>query len=72
MMNQIDELVNHTFTDYWNFHKLPFPKIAPPDETFFDKRMDATMDRLSHLLSTKEIGVVIGEAGTGYDKYLVM
>lgn len=65
MMNEIDELVNHTFTDYWGFHRLPFPKIAPPDESFFDKRMDATMDRLGHLLSTKEIGVVIGEAGTG-------
>jgi len=72
MMNAIDELVTNTFTEYWGFDKFPFPKIAAPGETFYDKRMHAAIDRLSHLLSTMEIGVVLGEAGTGKSTLLEM
>jgi len=65
MLNEIDELVTKTFLSYWGFTRIPFPKIAQPGNTFLDKRLDNTLERLMQLLSTKEIGVVVGEAGTG-------
>jgi len=61
----IDELVTRTFLDYWGFARLPFPKVVQPDITFTDNRIDNALKRMQQLLSTREIGVVVGEAGTG-------
>lgn len=65
MLNEIDELVMKTFFEYWGFTRLPFPKIVQPGNTFLDMRLNKTLERLTQLLSTKEVGVVSGEAGTG-------
>ena len=65
MLNEIDELVTKTFLEYWGFTALPFPKIVPPANTFVDQRFKKTLERLTQLLSTREIGVVAGESGTG-------
>ena len=65
MSYAIDELVTKTFLEYWGFRQLPFPKVAQPDNTFMDNRIDDALKRLMQLLSSREIGVVVGEAGTG-------
>ncbi len=65
MSNAIDELVTKTFLEYWGFRQLPFPKVAQPDNTFTDSRIEDALKRLMQLLSSREIGVVVGEAGTG-------
>ena len=65
MSNAIDELVTKTFLEYWGFRQLPFPKVAQPDSTFMDNRIEDALKRLMQLLSSREIGVVVGEAGTG-------
>lgn len=65
MLNEIDELVMKTFLEYWGFTRLPFPKIVQPGNTFLDMRLNKTLELLTQLLSTKEVGVVAGEAGTG-------
>lgn len=36
----IDELVTKTFLEYWRFSQLPFPKVARPENTFMDNRID--------------------------------
>ncbi len=64
-MNAIDEMVTKEFFNYWGFDKLPFPKVCDPENTFLNNRYDAALKRLIYLLFTKEIGVVIGEAGNG-------
>ncbi len=61
----IDELITKTFLEYWGFSQLPFPKVAQPENTFMDNRIDDALKRLMQLLSSREIGVVVGEAGTG-------
>lgn len=61
----IDELVTKSFLDYWGFDRMPFPKVAQKDNTFMDNRINDALKRLQQLLSTREIGVVVGEAGTG-------
>lgn len=65
MSYAIDELVTKTFLEYWGFRQLPFPKVAQPDSTFMDNRIEDALKRLMQLLSSREIGVVVGEAGTG-------
>lgn len=65
MTYAVDELVTKTFLEYWGFDKLPFPKIAQPDNIFLDNRMNEALNRLQQLLATREVGVVAGEAGTG-------
>jgi len=65
MSYAIDELVTKTFLEYWGFKQLPFPKVAQPDSTFTDNRIEDALKRLMQLLSSREVGVVVGEAGTG-------
>ena len=65
MMYAVDELVTKTFLEHWEFTEWPFPKIAQPDNAFQDHRIDEAMVRLQQLLVTREVGVVVGEAGTG-------
>ena len=65
MMYAVDELVTKTFLEHWGFTEWPFPKIAQPDNAFQDHRIDEAMVRLQQLLVTREVGVVVGEAGTG-------
>jgi len=65
MNNAIDEMVTKKFLDYWGFTSLPFPKVIDPSSTFLSTHYENTLRRLTQLLYTREVGVVIGEAGTG-------
>lgn len=65
MNNAVDEMVMRKFMDYWGFEKLPFPKVVDPSSTFMNAHHENTLQRLTQLLHTREVGVVIGEAGTG-------
>jgi len=64
-MNAIDEMITNEFLTYWGFLKIPFPKVCDPTNTFLNTRFDQALKRLNQLLYTREIGVVIGEAGNG-------
>lgn len=61
----IDEMVTRALFEHWSLTQLPFPKIAPPGSIFIDSRFNHALGGLQQLLSTREIGVVVGEAGTG-------
>ncbi len=65
MNNAVDEMVTKKFLDYWGFTKLPFPKVVDPSCTFLSEHHENTLLRLTQLLQTREVGVVVGEAGTG-------
>jgi len=65
MNNAVDEMVTRKFMDYWGFKELPFPKVVDPSSTFMNAHNENTLQRLTQLLHTREVGVVIGEAGTG-------
>lgn len=64
-MNGLDEMITNEFLSYWELERLPFPKICDPAETFVNVRFEQALKRLNQLLYTREIGVVIGEAGNG-------
>lgn len=64
-MNALDELITNEFLSYWGLERLPFPKVCDPSHTFLNHRFEQALKRLNQLLSTREIGVVIGEAGNG-------
>jgi type II secretory pathway predicted ATPase ExeA len=64
-MNAVDEMVTKRFLDYWEFTSLPFPKVINPSSAFLSEHHKNTLLRLTQLLHTREVGVVIGEAGTG-------
>lgn len=64
-MLAVDEMATKEFMDYWGMEKLPFPKVVDPANTFFNQRTEYALKRLNQVLYTKEIAVVIGEAGNG-------
>lgn len=64
-MDAIDEMITKEFLEHWGFDRLPFPKVCDTESTFLDNRYNIALKRLIQLLYTKEIGVVIGEAGNG-------
>ncbi len=64
-MNGLDEMITNEFLSYWGLERLPFPKVCDPADTFLNNRFEQALKRLSQLLYTREIGVVIGEAGNG-------
>lgn len=64
-MLAIDEMAAKEFLTYWGMSKMPFPKVVDPQNSFLNARTDLALKRLSQLLYTREIGVVIGEAGNG-------
>lgn len=64
-MMEIDEMVTREFLEYWGMDKIPFPKVVDPANTFLNKHTDNALKRLHQLLYTKEIAVVVGEAGLG-------
>lgn len=64
-MLAIDEMATKEFLNYWGMDKIPFPKVVDPQNSFFNSRIDNALRRLSQQLYTREIGVVIGEAGNG-------
>jgi general secretion pathway protein A len=64
-MLAIDEMVTREFLKYWGMESIPFPKVADPDNTFLNTRMETAQKRLNQVLFTREIAVVIGEAGNG-------
>jgi general secretion pathway protein A len=61
----IDELTAKTLCEHFGLERLPFPKCIPPEHAFPAGQFAAAMARLQQLLATREIGVVVGEAGTG-------
>ncbi len=65
MFDDIEQLVANTFTEFWGFTQLPFPKIATDNHILVNGRFDYALNRLDQVLATREIGVVVGEAGTG-------
>ena len=65
MNTAVDEMVTKRFLDYWEFTSLPFPKVVDPSSTFLSGHHENTLLRLTQLLHTREVGVVIGEAGYG-------
>jgi len=65
MNTAVDEMVTKRFLDYRGFESLPFPKVIDPSNTFLSTHYDNILMRLTQLLHTREVGVVIGEAGTG-------
>ncbi len=64
-MNGLDEMIANEFLSYWGLERLPFPKVCDPANTFLHERCEQALKRLNQLLYTREIGVVIGEAGNG-------
>ncbi len=64
-MNGLDEMITNEFLNYWDLERLPFPKICDPANIFVNNRYEQALKRLNQLLYTREIGVVIGEAGNG-------
>jgi type II secretory pathway predicted ATPase ExeA len=64
-MLTIDEMAAKEFLTYWGMSKMPFPKVVDPQNSFLNSRTAQALKRLSQLLYTREIGVVIGEAGNG-------
>lgn len=64
-MNAMEEMVTNEFLNYWGLEKIPFPKVCDPANTFVTARIEQALKRLSQLLYTREIGVIIGEAGNG-------
>ena len=64
-MLAVNELAMREFLDYWGMARLPFPKNTDPSGTFMNTRMEQALKRMNQLLYTREIGVVIGEAGNG-------
>ena len=64
-MNAMEELITNEFLNYWGLERIPFPKVCDPANTFVTARCEQALKRLGQLLYTREIGVVIGEAGNG-------
>ena len=61
----IDELTTRMFCEHFGFTSLPFPKSIRPEHAFPTTRFEGALARLQMLLATREIGVVVGESGTG-------
>lgn len=61
----IDELTTKTLCEHFGLVRLPFPKCIHPEHAFPAGQFAAALGRLQQLLATREIGVVVGEAGTG-------
>lgn len=61
----INKIVAEPIMEYYGFSKLPFPKIADPRQAFLYPEYVKKIKHLEQILLTREIGVVVGEAGTG-------
>jgi len=64
-MLAVDELTMKEFLDHWGMEHLPFPKTVDPAQLFLNERFQRALRQLMHPLNTREIAVVIGEAGSG-------
>lgn len=65
MKTHVEELITTRFLQYWGFGQIPFPKHVTTDQIFRSSKHDRALERLQQVLLTREIGVVVGEAGTG-------
>jgi type II secretory pathway predicted ATPase ExeA len=61
----IDELTTTMFCEHFAFTGLPFFRSVRPEQVFPTVRLESALSRLQMLLTTREIGVVIGESGVG-------
>ena len=65
MSDVIETMVRSRLLEYWEMESYPFPTVVDPSSTFRSQTHGNNLMKLNQLLYTKEIGVVIGEAGTG-------
>lgn len=65
MSMSLQDSAEQSLLQYWGFQHLPFRKIVNTEQTFTNKGYRHKMHRLEQILLTREIGVVVGEAGTG-------
>jgi general secretion pathway protein A len=72
MSNLIETMVKSRLLEYWELETYPFPTVINPSSIFFGQNHEKNILKLNQLLYTKEIGVVIGEAGTGKSTLLDM
>ena len=61
----IDDLTTRKLCEHFGLARLPFPKLISPEDAFPAGQFASALARLQQLLATREIGVVVGEAGTG-------
>jgi len=72
MNDTIGTMVKNRLLEYWELGSYPFPTVVDPSNVFLGKNHDNNILKLNQLLFTKEVGVVIGEAGTGKSTLLDM
>lgn len=68
--NESIEVVMGDFLNYWDMDRMPFPKLTAPENAYEDNRMHQKLKRLQQVLSTGEMGVVVGEVGMGKSTFL--
>ena len=61
----IDELTTRALCDHFGLLHPPFQKCIRPEYIFPASQFGNACARLQQLLATREIGVVVGESGTG-------
>ncbi len=64
-MSSSHALHDAVILDHWGLTRLPFGKITRDGDIFQSTDHSQKMHRLKQVLQTREIGVVMGEAGTG-------
>jgi len=61
----VEEAVASRFLQYWGFTQIPFPKTVSAERILPTTHHQHALGRLQQVLLTREIGVVVGETGTG-------
>ena len=72
MSDSIETMVKSRLLEYWELEAYPFPTVVNPESIFLSQNHEKNLLKLNQLLYTKEIGVVVGEAGTGKSTLLDM
>lgn len=67
---EIGEKIVGDFLEYWNFEKMPFPKIISPEQAYEDVRLQQKLQKLKQVLVTGEIGIIYAEVGMGKSTFL--
>ncbi len=72
MSDSIETMVKSRLLEYWELESYPFPTVVNPANIFLGQNHEKNLLKLNQLLYTKEVGVVVGEAGTGKSTLLDM
>lgn len=62
---QTEHMITSKLLNHWEFERLPFPKLVSLEDTFIYSQFGHALGRLEQVVITREVGVVVGEAGTG-------